>query len=214
MKKVTICIVLLVLCLFNGQAQLTYGPMIAVNLSSFTEKLTPLVSDYKFGYQVGVNVQYRLMDLVGVSGEVSYAVLGGNNIEPDLIYGSSFASEISNLDLTLHTIDVTGLANIYLPLEIGSISPKLLIGASAAFNLSAKADIETTESSEANNNVTERFVYNDIAGVAGIGADIEMGDKLIIIAVKYRAGLTDVTNIGLLDSFRNSGFALSLAYNF
>ena len=118
MKKVTIAIVLLVCVFFksNGQEGLSYGPMIGVSMTAFSDGFTPLVSDYAFGYNVGANVNYKIIDLVGVNASVSYAKISGKNMDADYLFysGEDFTQDVSVVDVSMHTIDINVLANIYL----------------------------------------------------------------------------------------------------
>lgn len=219
MKKVTIAIVLLV-CVFlksNGQDKLSYGPMIGVSMTAFSDGFAPLVSDYAFGYNVGANVNYQIIGLVGVNASVAYAKMGGKNMDLDLLNSNN--SEILKRDIDLHTIDVNVLASIYVPFSIGSIQPKVLLGVGNAYNIQATSTHEREGSYGLQKTVTtedytDRFKSYDIAAIGGIGAEFEFMGSLLLVDAKYRYGFTNINNVALKDEFNNTGLVLTVGYNF
>lgn len=221
MKKVAITIVVLIAFIIksNAQEELSYGPMVGISMTSFTEYLAPMVSDYAFGYQVGGVVNYRIIELVGASFSASYSKMGGKDMDPTLLYapGSSFIQNISKLDVTMHTIDLNLTANVYLPLSLGSINPKVILGVANAYNLKATAGNERdfgVESSNTVDDVTDRFTYYDFALIGGVGVETKILDRLTSIDIRYRAGMTDINNVGLKPEMRHSSIALVISYNF
>ena len=222
MKKITIIIMLLCVFFHNTRAQeeLSYGPIVGVNMASLNKSFLTPVSNYNLGYMVGGNVSYRIMDIIGVSFSTAYATMGGNDI--DLNYIAFPTENIMNYqraDVFMHTIDLNLLANIYIPLSFGPIKPKALLGAGNAYNLGTfigkEVDgpygVETIFSTE---DRTERFTYYDISVVGGLGVDMEIMGFNTSIDARYRIGVLDINNTAPKPELYHSSFALVFGVNF
>lgn len=222
MKKVAIVIVLLSAFLIktNAQEGLSYGPIVGIGMSSLNKNMTNKVSKYKTGYQVGANVNYRIIDLVSASFSAAYSKAGASDADVSYFaYDGESITDYKNIDITMHTIDLNLLANVHLPLSLGPVKPKVIVGIGNSYLLGAKVDKEIdgrygVSTAKSTMDVKERFANSDFAAIGGIGVELEIFGLATSIDARYRAGFTDVNNVALKPKLYNSSFAVVLGVNF
>lgn len=223
MKKVAIIIVLLSAFLFRANAQLdglSYGPIAGVSMTSFNKSLGTKVTDFAVGYMVGANVNYRVIDMVGVTFSAAYSTLGGNDVNTTyLTYSGENISTYDKVNVLMQTIDLNLLANVYVPVSFGPITPKVLVGVGNAYNLSADATKITdsqlgTSTIESSSDVTDRFTNYDLALVGGIGTEIKIMGLNTSVDLRYRVSVMDINNVALKPELYHNSFAVVLGVNF
>lgn len=221
MKKVTVLFLLVTCLVLKGTTQeLSYGPVVGVNSTWFSDdaKFTT-VSAATYGPQVGFNVQAKFMDLVGAGFQVFYATHGGKDVDPEyLTFDNAYANSIDEQTITMHTIDLNLVANIYL-FDGKGANGKYILGISNAYHIKAIAG-NTSEiglldtDRNVKNDYTDRFEHFDFALVTGFGSEFTIFGKTFTAETRYRYGLTDINNVAMKKSFGSSGVQLLLGFNF
>ncbi len=184
-------------------------------------------SKLKPGYSAGVYFQYNVLDILGVSFEPVYSLKGANDIDALYIYdeyspklwnpvlNEPIEYEQHNLSLTTFELPVL----IQLNLDFGGAVMRLFVGPSWDIIHAANFESIRKEPSagddfvndiETNVDVTDRFLYNDYSGVAGVGFDIEMDPVDLRIDFKYHHGFTNINNVENKPAIYNRSFGVTV----
>ncbi len=210
---------------FFDSEKMSYGPKVGISLNSFNQNFEK-ITKCKFGLAGGGFFQYQVLDYLAASVEVLYIQQGAVDVEPTLIYFPNSPMLIVNdepknvkTNITLHNIDIPVLVNYTFN------SSKIFIGGAISTNLKAEATNRVfyemnngpTKVTISKDDVTSRFKYNDYAVIIGGGINFEAGAYVCTLDIRYRAGLTNISNVYSLiapNSFNNSSFILMVGLEF
>jgi Outer membrane protein beta-barrel domain len=192
MNKSFIFSCILLLCLFNTQAQnVSIGPVIGLNYS----KTNKADSDFKAGFTGGVFLNYSTKTDFGFNGSLIYSQLG---------------NKVKNFDNYLN------LNYVQLPINLvyyfgegmreGSFRPKLFLGPYLGLLVNAKSP------GFVNKDVVEQMNAIDYGVNVGAGFNYAIRNKTWInLDLKYGFGLA---NIPKINTFQNRALSLNLGISF
>lgn len=211
LKRFTILTILGLLIKLQAQAQdeaggaiggnigLRYGFKAGVVISEFSNT-QPHTSE-KLGFTAGVVVEYGFNDQLSVQAEPSYLQQGGNLIKfvDDTRFGDveSFgSSSTTNYAVTIHSIDVPVLVKYRLP-ALGNFTPNVVLGPAVSYAFLVDTQFERTYHHNQTymtvsgyDNVTSEYEAIQIGGTAGIGGEVSLGSKRLMLDLRYRYGVT------------------------
>lgn len=180
----------------------------------------------KLGFTAGVNVAYRLNDLISVQAEPAYLQQGGTftRFSDDSRFGD--ASSISAVytttnNITTHNVDLPVMAKFHLP-QFGDIDTYAVIGPSVTYNFYTGNEFErtyhynqtfsTVSGYEVVTREYEKFQYG---ATAGIGGAISVGSRKLYIDLRYKYGITPVKkSYSYIDIYQVSGDLHTNSYYF
>ncbi len=214
---------------FFDTEKMSYGPKVGISLNSFNQNFEK-ITKCKYGLAGGGFFQYQVLDYLAASVEVLYIQQGAVDVEPTLIYFPTgfilydyVNDEPKNVktNITLHNIDIPVLVNY----TLNSNGVRIFIGGAISTNLKATATNRVfyemingpTQVTVSKDDVTSRFKYNDYALIIGGGTKFEAGSYVYTFDLRYRAGLTNISNVYSLiapNSFNNSSFILMVGLEF
>jgi opacity protein-like surface antigen len=183
----------------SSSVGLRYGVRIGATVSNFSNA-QPHTSS-KLGFTIGAVVEYGLSDKFSVQTEPAYMQQGGQYIRftDDTRFGSDdiFAVSTTSSSVTAHYIDVPLLAKYKLP-AIGNFNPNIVLGGACGILIKASDSFERTYhytqtyfTVSSKQNVTSDFEMLQVGLTAGLGGEVSLGSKRLLIDVRYRYGLTD-----------------------
>jgi hypothetical protein len=223
-----------------SQNKFSFGPRVGYQVSKFNgEKHT----NYSLGLYAGGFVQYQFSSAFTTEFDVLYSEQGGSRLTikenpPGLDIPVSRETYTSNI--SLRSIELPLLIN-YSPLSDLSVKPRLILGPSIAFLLTAqdnrditieyntlsvppipdpifgeKAVTATVSNSE---NVSGEYQAVNLNANAGLGLDVPFNKFNLIIDLKYRLGITPVdisynplNKVNNSSQLRNNSIIFSIAF--
>jgi hypothetical protein len=165
----------------------------------------------------GILAGFKLNSLLSIQIEGNYAQYGAHNIVPTYIYSAQSPvlanvgsnSTVEHVDMDLYNIDVP--LTIKLTLGEGSFSPYLYGGVNYGINVSANASVvrkvtfnDITSYRTSTDDITPRIIQNEYAPVAGCGVLIKMFRMSFFGDVRYKYGITNLSNVDNQLGFTNS----------
>jgi hypothetical protein len=173
---------------------------------------------YMGGYSAGLFFDYKVEKLYGATLEVNFHKKGAKDIDLTLLYtpGSPYLSDrLTKADIEFQTIEAPLLFNFYF-IQSEPISLKAFLGPSFEYIIGAKSIRYMQYTTPAGqiakyhdaSDVKDRLNLFDIAGVGGIGAEIDLKPLLITIDARYRMGFMDINNVAGRPDFTTRGVHL------
>jgi opacity protein-like surface antigen len=183
----------------SSSVGLRYGARIGATVSNFSNA-QPHTSS-KLGFTIGAVVEYGLSDKFSVQTEPAYMQQGGQYIRfnDDTRFGdfSLFSVSTTSSKVTAHYIDLPILAK-YTLAPIGNFTPNAVLGGSAGYLLKASDSFERTYhysqsyfTVHGTQNVSSEFEKLQVGITAGIGGEVSLGSKRLLIDFRYRYGITN-----------------------
>jgi hypothetical protein len=194
----------------SGSGTFTYGFHLGPTISGFTH-YWEIFSEYKTGILAGAFGEYAPNPLLGFSVEANYAMTGGSEISPYLIYPESLLSYRngtvlkSSSDITLHTVEIPLFVN-FRPLR-GNVIPTLSLGYSVDFIFKAwSQDMIMTSGSypmplvtRSTEDVTSAFENMNQNIIGGIGVEFHDTKLDYAIQVRYKVGMMNINGLAGLN---------------
>jgi len=185
----------------GGDTPLTFGAKAGAAISTFSHEQPH--AGAKFGYTVGAFANYAF-GAASVQLEANYLQQGGTLFTyydetrfgaPGDVPNNFFTVNQKHSNVTLHNIEVPILFSYSLPAE--SFTPRIYAGPSAAFTIYAEDNFEKTGKTFNNlivtaygkDNVTSTYEFFQVGAMGGLGINVPMGDKKLIIDARYRYGI-------------------------
>lgn len=203
--KITLSLLIIVLCVYSSFAQLSIGAKVGANLNQFNQPGTI------FGFTGGLFVKYKALSFLDVRGEVSYNQQGGarQNYQRDYtsLGGNVSYITFTNRSVVLHNLEVPLLLELSHPsFSDDIISPRLVLGAAYGMNLGAyeqhdkmyfftDSTIPFANTSDETENVGSNYTQNQWGLIAGFALDFASGDQTCTFEVRYRKGLNQLNNL-------------------
>jgi hypothetical protein len=187
----------------------------SASVNNFAERTFDNLS---FGFVAGYKV---LLSGFAVQIEGNYATYKANNIIPTYIYSpgspilqsSGLNSKVDHVDMTLNTIDIPLTINY--SLSSGTLAPFIYAGVNWGINMSASSTIVRaitlgeTSYSTFYDDITPRIKTNEFAPIAGGGIRLRIGTLTFIGDVRYKYGVSNLSNINNGFTFKNNAFWFS-----
>lgn len=172
----------------------------------------------QFGFVGGYKV---LLSGFAVQVEANYSQYNSANINTNYIYSpgspilqpSGLNSKVDHVDLTLYNLDIPLTINY--SLSGGALSPFIYAGVNWGMNVSSNTTIVRavtlgeTSYRTFYDDVTPRIRANEFAPVAGGGIRLKIGSLTFIGDVRYKHGLSNLSNIDNTYSFKNNAIWFS-----
>lgn len=192
MKKI-IAMAALVLSSVGAFAQYSAGdftlqPKVGLNCSSLTED----DADYKAGFVGGLELEYHVSPLIGISGGLLYSMQGCK------------AKDVDDFKINLDYINIPILANFYVAKGFA-----LKAGIQPAFNVSNKVKYQGI-SVDYDKYAPKGAKIKTFDFAIPVGASYEYQN--FVLDARYNIGVTKVADID--DAGCNSVFQLTLGYKF
>ena len=211
LKRFTILTILGLLIKLQAQAQdeasditssntgLRYGFRAGFVVSEFSNT-QPHTSE-KLGFTAGVVVEYGFNDQLSVQAEPSYLQQGGKLLKfvDNTRFGDveSFGSlSTTNYAITIHSVDVPVLAKYRLP-AFGNFVPNIALGPAVSYTFLVDTHFERTYHHNQTymtvrgyDNISNEYETIQIGATAGIGGEVSLGAKRLMLDLRYRYGVT------------------------
>lgn len=169
----------------------------------------------------GILAGYKLNSLISFQLEGNFAQYGARNIIPTYIYSplspllaDRANSTVHRVDMNLYNVDVP--VTVKLTLKEGNFSPYVYGGINYGIIVSGKTSIvrEVTFNDAINyetskDDITARIISNEFAPVVGGGVVINMFNLSFFGDVRYKYGITNLSNIDNKLGFTNSALWVS-----
>ena len=211
LKRFTILSILSLLIKLQAHAQdevgdvasntgLRYGFKVGFVISEFSN--TQPHTTEKLGFTAGAVVEYGFSEQLSVQAEPSYLQQGGNLLKfiDDSRFGDddSFGtSSTTNYAITIHSIDVPVLVKYRLP-AFGNFVPNVVLGPSVSYTVMVDTHFERTYHHNQTfmtvsgyDDVTSEYKPIQIGATAGIGGEVSLGNKRLMMDLRYRYGITE-----------------------
>jgi hypothetical protein len=177
---------------------LRFGVRVGATVSNFNNS-QPHTSA-KLGFTAGGVVEYGLSEQFSVQAEPAYMQQGGQYVRfsDDTRFGDDgiFAVSTTSSKVTAHYIDLPVMARYKLP-AIGNFSPNVVLGGAVGYLLKASENYDRTYhynqtffTTNGTRSVTSQFEQFQVGATAGIGGEVSLGDKRLLIDFRYRYGIT------------------------
>jgi hypothetical protein len=194
----------------TGSGSFSYGFHLGPTISGFTHH-KEIFSEYKTGILAGAFGEYALNPLLGFSIEANYALTGGSEISPYLIYPESLLSYRNGTvvktssDVSLHTFEIPLFVN-FRPMQ-GNVIPIVSLGYSVDFIFKAwSQDMIMTSGSypaplitRSTEDVTSSFENMNQNIIGGIGIEFHDSKLDYAIQVRYKVGMMNINGLAGLN---------------
>jgi hypothetical protein len=198
-----------------GQNQMTAGAKGSFSLSTIHQTDAKTFS-YMGGYSAGLYFDFKMENMYGVTIEANFHRKGAKDIDLSLLYspGSPYLSDrLTKADIEFQTIEIPLLFNYYF-MSNEPISLKAFVGPSFELFLSGKSvrymqyELPSGQIAKYHDasDIKDRLATYDIAGVGGIGVDVDMKPFHITVDARYRLGFMDINNVASRPDFTQRGF--------
>lgn len=178
----------------------------------------PSYDNISYGFVGGYKF---LLSGFAIQVEGNYSRYKANNINTDYIYSSGspvlqpsgLNSQIDHVDMTLFNFDIPLTVNY--TLSNGDVSPFIYAGVNWGINVSAYTTIVKaitmgeTSYRTSYDNINERIKANDFAPIAGGGIRLKIGTLTFIGDVRYKYGVSNISNIENGYTFKNNALWFS-----
>ncbi|MEJ0055874.1 MAG: porin family protein [Bacteroidota bacterium] len=176
----------------------TFGARAGFVTSTFSHEQPAM--GYKIGFTVAAIVNYGISDKFSVQAEPAYLHSVFTRYYDDTRFGdtSPFANYSTTDNITLHNIDLPVLAKYYLP-KLGEFQPNIVLGPAVSYTINADDHFTKTynlqqvfSSATGYKFVTSEYEKFSVGATAGIGGEVSLGGKRLLIDLRYRYGITPV----------------------
>jgi hypothetical protein len=155
---------------------------------------------YKIGFTIGGLATYAFSDNFSIQAEPAYLQQGGTfmRFTDNTRFGdtSPYAIYTTSSDITLHNIDLPVLAKYSLP-AFGNFKPNVVLGPAIAYTVTADEHYTKTYSlsqvfftATGYKFSTSEYQHFQFGATAGIGGEVSLGTKRLLIDLRYRYGIT------------------------
>jgi hypothetical protein len=173
----------------------------------------------------GIIAGYKLNGLISFQLEGNYARYGARNIIPAYVYSPQSplladygaSSTVHRVDMDLYSIDVPLTVKLFL--NEGGFSPYIYGGINLGINVIGQTSIvraitynESVYYRTLKDDITPRIISNEYAPIAGCGVMIKMLKLSFFGDVRYKYGLTNLSNIENDLGFTNSALWISAGF--
>lgn len=177
---------------------LRFGFRVGPTISTFSKSQPHLGA--KLGFTAGAVVEYGLSENFSVQTEIAYLQQGGQYVRfsDETRFGDFDMLSVytTSSKVTAHYIDVPLLAKYHFA-PIGNFRPNVVLG--GAFGYLIKANDNYTKTYHYNQtfftahgteDITSEYESFQIGATAGLGGEVSLGSKRLLIDFRYRYGLT------------------------
>lgn len=206
---IAFCMVIYAPVSAQESSQFSFGAKVGIGSSGLAVDYLQPLGQARTTFSVGGFARYQApLSWLGVNAELKYAQAGGADVNPRLFYFKDnpmlgipeLNKTLERTDLMMHRLEVPVTAHFTPPLFDGNIKPVIIVGPSVGFTLGSKAinryrwdfegapnDLLTVTQSD----MKDRTNAMDIAGVFGLGFDIEAEPVSYSIGATYRMSFTN-----------------------
>lgn len=199
--------ILLLFCVSSALAQeesigsFKFGAKAGAVISRF-DNAQPHTSE-RLGLTIGAVVEYGINDMLSVQAEPAYLQQGGKFVRfsDNTRFGDYDAFNsfyVTNANVTIHTIDLPVLAKFWLPFG-KEVNANVVLGPSASYRISANEKFERTyhynqtfTTANGTEEVTSDYEKISYAVTAGVGGEVSLGERRVLIDLRYKYGITPV----------------------
>jgi hypothetical protein len=207
MKQITITIMTAALFMFagilssaNAQSPVSFGIKGGMNISNFTGQ--DYDSDARSGLAVGAALDFSLPVLpFGIETGVYYSQKGAKSSE-DGLTGT----------LKVDYIEVPLMAKFRLG-PPGPITPHLVLGPYAGFNINSEAEL-SGDGGSISGDLSDDTNSTEFGGVAGVGIDFNLGLTKLNAQLRYSYGFTSVFEGDFDDGEKNAALSILVGIRF
>jgi hypothetical protein len=175
------------------------GIRVGATISNFSN--TQPYTTEKLGITIGGVVEYSLSEKFSIQAEPAYMQQGGQYLKfsDDSRFGDASILAVRTVAsrITAHYIDIPLLAK-YKFSALGNFNPNIVLGGSFGYLLNASDNfIKTYHYSQSyftvygKQNISSEFEKMQLGITAGIGGDVSVGSKRLLIDLRYRYGITN-----------------------
>lgn len=209
MKKIMMIAAMMVMTIAakaqNEVGQITLKPMVGLTLTTLTDLDE---SKLKGGIVAGVEAEYGVSNLLGISAGLLYTMQGCTFSDYTSVY-SGVTNGIKDQKNEFDYINIPILANFYVAKGFA-----LKVGVQPGFLVSAKhkqTTITNSQETDVDNDVKDNCKTFDFS--IPLGASYTFGDNWTIDA-RYNLGLTKVNKVDDSYSMKNSVIMVTVGYKF
>ncbi len=194
------------------QQYFTIGPRVGINISNISGANN---AESKIGLLAGGFFVYSFQEHFGVSADLLYSREGGKF--DNTIYTANSTTKIKN-DLALSYLRMPLQAAVFFGQYGNRLRPKVTLGPSIGFLLSAKNEKEGSNIIEQKSNDKDNVKGVDFGAVVGAGLNYRLVEAVWWnFDVRYYIGASDINDKpGVLgnDALKNNGLSVSLGLGF
>ena len=173
----------------------------------------------------GILVGYKLSGPISFQLEGNFAQYGARNIIPTYIYSPQSPiladygtnSTVHRVDMDLFNVDVP--LTVKLSLKEGTFSPYIYGGVNYGINIIGRASIireitynDVVEYRKSTDDITARIIQSEFAPIIGFGIKMEMVKVSFIGDIRYKYGITNLSNVDNYLGFTNSALWISAGF--
>lgn len=182
-------------------SKLRFGARVGAVVSNFSKEQPH--TGARFGFMAGGVIECAIADVLSLQAEPAYMQQGGRFVRfyDDTRFGSFdnlYEVYTTNADIKLHTIDIPILAKYTLS-KIGDFKPNVVFGPAIGYTFGAANSYQTTFHYQRTFTTTNAFRYEtsqyepfQLGVTAGVGGEVSLGSKRLMIDFRYRYGITPV----------------------
>lgn len=189
-------------------SKFSFGLKFGVGSSGLAVDYLQPLGQARTTFSAGGFAQYQALTWLGVNADLKYSQAGGADVNPRLFYFKDnpmlgipeLNKTLERTDLIMHRIEVPVTAIISPPNFEGTIKPVLILGPSFGFTVASTAinrykwDFESAPNdllTVTQDDMKDRTNMMDVAGVFGLGLDIESKPVSFSIGATYRMSFTN-----------------------
>lgn len=197
----------------GGAGSLQFGGKLGITSSTLSnDHQNMLYSENKVGFAMGGFVSYQILDFLGAEVDLLYAQEGAAQIDPRFIYYPeslySVGSAKLNSNITMHNIEIPLLLNFYVPGYTGDAEPRFYVGGSWDIITKTitkdKVGVDATDGNviltdREKEDVSSSIERNNFGFIVGAGLNFNGGDLGMTLDVRYKIGLSNISNLATLN---------------
>lgn len=177
--------------------------------------------NFSFGLLTG----YKFSGLISLQLEGNFSQYGAHHIIPTYLFSPYSpllanygpVSTVDHVDMDLYSIDVP--LTVKVSLKEGTFSPYVYCGVNYGINIIGRASIvrriangEDVDYRTATDDITARLIQNEFAPIIGCGIKTDMLKISLFGDVRYKYGITNLSNIDNFLGFTNSALWVSAGF--
>jgi hypothetical protein len=195
----------------QDETPFSFGAKVGLGRSGLAVEYLQPLGQARTTFSVGGFARYQVLTWLGVNADLMYAQAGGADVNPRLFYFKDnpmlgipeLNKTLERTDFLMHRIELPITALITPPNFEGAIKPVLILGPSFGFTVKSTAinryrwDFEAAPNdliTVTQDDMKDRIQALDVAGVCGLGVDIEAEPVSYSIGVTYRMSFTNTNN--------------------
>jgi len=190
------------------ESSFSFGIKVGFGSSGLAVDYLQPLGQARSAISAGGFARYQALTWLYVNADLKYSQAGGADVNPRLFYFKDnpmlgipeLNKTLERTDMMMHRIEIPITAMMTPPGFDGSIKPVIIVGPSLGFTLGSKAinrykwDFEGAPNdllTVTEDDMTDRIQMMDVAGVFGLGLDIEAKPVSFSFGATYRMSFTN-----------------------